>query len=259
MYSLVKFLSLWIYPLGTSVLLLTAALVLLTLRRHRLAVGLLAGGLAWLWFWSMPVVADRAVAWLEHDWSYRPVDACTAADAIVVMGGAFSSGLGEWPYPDAGGNIDRYWHAARLLHAGCAPWVILSGGRNPARPDSLSEAQSGALFLIDLGVPKSALLLDNEARTTADNASNIARMLVERGLEEVLLVTSAVHMRRSLAAMQAAGVSAIPVPTDFSVTRQPAWSIRRLLPSAGALSRSTAAIHEIVGLWVYRVTGRAAE
>jgi hypothetical protein len=37
------------------------------------------------------------------------------------------------------------------------------------------------------------------------------------------------------------------------VVDNPVFSVRRVLPSAAALARSTAAIHEIIGGWFYRV------
>ena len=125
----------------------------------------------------MPVTGDALIGWLERDFDYRPAGEVETADAIVVAGGAFSSGLGQWPYPDAGGNVDRYWHAARLYHAERAPLVILSGGRDPRRPESWSEAESGAIFLRDLGVPDAALVLESRARTTRDNATLVAEIL----------------------------------------------------------------------------------
>lgn len=257
MYALIKFVSIWVYPLGTAVLLWAIGLVLVALRRRRAGYYLLGGGLAWLWLWSMPAIADRVVGALEADWSFQPAESYPRADAIVVLGGAFHSGQGEWPYPDAGGGVDRYWHGARLYHAGRAPVIVLSGSRNPKRPDSWSEAESGAIFLADLGVPADAIVIDSQARTTRGNVVQIGEILRQRGLESFLLVTSARHMDRSLAAFRAEGFDPVPAPADFSVVEDPAFSIRRFVPNASALARSSEAVHEIVGGWFYRVMGWA--
>lgn len=48
-----------------------------------------------LWLFSMPMVGDGLLCQLESGWEFRPVDALPAADAVVVLGGAFSSGRGE--------------------------------------------------------------------------------------------------------------------------------------------------------------------
>lgn len=257
MYDLVKFFSVWVYPLGLGIVLLALAGLLLARGRRRAGLWLLPAGIAWIWFWSMPITAGWVMGALESDWDYRPAGDAPRADAIVVLGGAFNSGQGEWPYPDAGGGVDRYWHAARLFRAGKAPVIILSGGRNPARPESLSEAESGALLLGDLGVPADALIVESQARTTRDNVTLIGDIIDRRGIESFLLVTSARHMTRSVAAFRVEGLEPIAVPTDFTVVRNPAFSIRHYLPSASALARSSEAVHEIVGRWFYRAMGWA--
>ncbi len=234
---------------------LVVALALIWADRRRVGLWVLGLAFAWLWVWSMPVTGDALVGWLERDFEYHSAQEVESADAIVVAGGAFFSGLGQWPYPDAGGNVDRYWHAARLYHAGRAPLIILSGGRDPRRPESWSEAESGALFLRDLGVPDEALVLESEARTTRDNATRVAEILEQRGLDEIMLVTSASHMHRSLATFRGAGIDARPVATDFSIVEDRPFDPRRYLPGAGGLARSTRAVHEIVGMWYYRLRG----
>jgi uncharacterized SAM-binding protein YcdF (DUF218 family) len=176
------------------------------------------------------------------------------ADAVVVLGGAFTADA-SWPYPSASGSVDRYWHAARLYHAGRAGRVLLSGGRDPHRPANPTEAQSGALFLIDMGVPAEHLILDNEARTTQQHVEKIAQLLEEHGLKSFLLVTSATHMRRAEAVFRAGGLDPIPVATDFSVVTDPVVKVRRYLPSVGGLMGSTCAVHEYVGYWFYRLRG----
>ena len=90
------------------------------------------------------------------------------------LGGAFCDDA-YWAYPSTGANVDRYWHGARLYHAGRAPRVIVSGGRHPARRDNPSEAESGARFLVDMGVPAGALLLEKLAMNTHDHVRFISR------------------------------------------------------------------------------------
>ena len=255
MYELVKVLSLLVYPLGFCLALLAVALVFHLRGRHRVGNGLVGLSFGLLWLFSMPVVGDGLLRQLESGWEFQPVEALPAADAIVVLGGAFSSGHGEWPYPDAGGNVDRYWHAARIFRAGKAPMVILSGGRAPSRREGWTEAESGAIFLADMGVPRSAMILDTEALTTRENAVNVDQLISERGFGSILLVTSASHMRRSLAAFSGVQAEVIPVATDFSVVRRPPFSFRRILPSTSALGRSTRAVHELVGALYYRLRG----
>ena len=254
MFELVKLTSLLVYPLGIFFLLGLAAIVLAALRRGGGAVPTFTLAFLWLWGWSMPVTSDWLRAGLEDQYPRLSAEAAPEADAIVILGGAFSHDQ-AWPYPSAGGSVDRYWHGARLYHAGRAPRVVLSGGGNPARPDNLTEAQSGALFLRDMGVPEDALLLDNASRTTHDHVRYLAEMLEAEGLERLIVVTSATHMRRAEAVFRQAGLEITPITTGFSVRSDPDGGLRRLLPNVGALSGSTRALHEHIGFWFYRLRG----
>lgn len=256
MYDLTKILSLFAYPLGTFFVLALAVFILKLLGRWRVALATALIALSWLWICSMPVTSEHLLRGLESHYDYLPVGEVPTADAIVVLGGAFSSDP-AWPYPSAGGSIDRYWHGARPYHAGRAPKIILSGGRHPERPNHLSEAESGALFLIDMGVPAEALLLDKLSRNTYEHIRYLQPMLAEAGIERLLLVTSATHMRRAEAVFSNAGLDITPVATGFSVSSDPVITIRRYLPSADALDESTRAVHEIMGYWFYRLRGWA--
>ena len=257
MYDIVKLLSLLAYPLGVTVLLGLAALTAGIFRRPRWALGLASVALLWLWGWSMPVTSERLRLSLEQAYPNVAVAEVPEADAIIVLGGAFSTNE-AWPYPNASGSIDRYWHAARLYHAGRADRVILTGGGAPDRPTKLTEAEAGAIFLQDMGVPHEALLLDTESRTTRDHVVYLKPIVEEAGLDRLLLVTSATHMRRSEAVFRQADFDVVPVATDFSVGERRGGGLRHYLPSAGALGGSTRVVHEYLGMLFYRLTSSSA-
>ena len=92
------------------------------------------------------------------------------------------------------------------------------------------------------------------SRNTYDNAVYSAQILKSRGMRRILLVTSAYHMRRSVALFEAQGLEVVPAATDYQILvvseTLPPW-----LPLVGNLSRTTTALHEIVGYWVYRWQG----
>ena len=87
----------------------------------------------------------------------------------------------------------------------------------------------------------------------------VAPLLAELGAERVLLVTSALHMPRSVATFRTVGIEVTPAPTDFKVVRDPGGSrAKRWLPNAEALHESTLAIHEYVGQLAYWLRGWTA-
>jgi uncharacterized SAM-binding protein YcdF (DUF218 family) len=154
------------------------------------------------------------------------------------------------------GAADRVWHTARIYHAGRAPRVVASGGNQPWLGGVCSEASAMRDFLVDLGVPAEAVWLEERSRNTRENAVHTAKILEAQGIGPMPLVTSALHMPRALATFRAAGINAIPAPTDFEVEVRPRVFLD-WLPDAEALAASTRALKEYPGLWVYRYRGWA--
>jgi uncharacterized SAM-binding protein YcdF (DUF218 family) len=243
-----KLVTALISPLGTALLVGIVGLVLARsaregLRRVAYAAGVFAA--AWLWFWSAPVASGWIRGSLEDAAGERRVEALPAAPAIVVLGGAVEPPLAPWRvYPDLKAASDRVWHAARLYRAGKAPLLVLSGGT--MYQGEMPEAEAMRQFLVDLGVPASALLLEAQSQTTTENAADTARLLRQRGIGKILLVTSALHMRRARGLFERAGLEVIPAPTDYEVVHRP-WRVLDVVPDTEALDGSARAIKEIVG------------
>jgi len=242
-------------PLGTSLSLGLLALGAATLARQRLALAAGAAAIVWLWVWSTPAVSDWLRGSIERKVPAVTASAMPSADAIVVLGGGMSGALAPWrPYPDLNSAADRVWHAARLYHAGKAPWVVLSGGVGAFPSATGDEATAMAVLLADLGVPAATLVLETQSRTTSENALASAPMLSTLGARRVILVTSALHMPRALATFRIQGVEVIPAPTDVEVVPRP-FHVMRWVPSASALDSSSRAIHELLGLARCRLAG----
>ncbi len=171
--------------------------------------------------------------------------------AIILLGGATApANPPKRPYPDLGGAADRMWHAARLYRQGIAPKIIITGGRSPGletRNEIQTEAQAMRLLLIDFGVPDSAMILEEGARNTRENASKTKALI---GEQRVALVTSAFHMPRSIATFRKEGLLIDAFPTDFNVDPDVSALWTRLLPNSGSLGASEAAIKEYIALMI---------
>jgi uncharacterized SAM-binding protein YcdF (DUF218 family) len=99
---------------------------------------------------------------------------------------------------------------ARRARAGCdaffakgAPVVVACGGLEWA---GTVEADAIARILGEGGVPVARIALDRRSRDTRENASEAARLLAERGLSEVVLVTCSWHLRRATGLFEEAGL-----------------------------------------------------
>jgi uncharacterized SAM-binding protein YcdF (DUF218 family) len=173
--------------------------------------------------------------------------------AIVLLGGGSErvQGYGgdmSLMFPTEG---SRVLEAARVFALVSPDWIISSGGPGP-----LDQAPSSIVMrdaLVRLGVPASRIVLESASRTTHDEAVLIAPMLKALGVQQTIVVTSDIHMPRSLGAFRAAGVLAIGAPAEDSgvhASKQERW-----WPSARGLLFSTQVLHECVGLVYYGVRG----
>jgi uncharacterized SAM-binding protein YcdF (DUF218 family) len=241
-----------VHPVTLTLAALGVAMILLGRHRRRAALTVLVLALIWTWGIATPAAAR----WLRGSLEARfdpalPSERPTAA-AIVVLGG----GIAPQAPPRAGANLtaagDRLWYGAQLYRADKAPRVITTGA-NPYPGHGPTAAEAGAERLAALGVPRARITGVSSTNTHTD-ALGVSRVL-SRGGEPVLLVTSAFHMPRALATFRAAGIAAVPAPTDFLVTSAAPAGAYRWLPSGEAFYESGQAMHEYVGLLYYRLRG----
>lgn len=244
-----KLLSLVIHPLPLG-LLVVAAGAGSTFWNRRAGVAAIGVGVLILWVPSMPLFSDWAQGTIEQQHLPRPMEEVPDADAIVTLGGSVGAPVPPRLHPDLNGTADRVWHAARLYRAEKAPLIVASGGTLPWRDQTFREAPAMRDLLVSWGVPSDSVLMESESANTYENATGTAELAEEHGIEQVLLVTSALHMRRALATFRATGLEVIPAATDHQVvTRR--RTLLDLFPDAGALQGSTATLREYVGYLVY--------
>ena len=255
-----KLLPLFFYPLGLATVALMVAVVTLCKRPRTSAVAMsLALGL--LLFCGNVWVAQSLVMSLERQ--YLPQEPIPNADAIVVLGGATKSADYPRPSVDLAEAGDRIIYAAQLYRQNKAPVIIVSGGRISWFGGSYPESASMADILTFIGIPDTAIIQESASLNTYDNAVNVKNILENRNLNKVILVTSALHMPRSLKIFQRQGINAIPAPTDFLVSQvewqamssTPKAAILNLLPDVQNLGQFTSAMKEYIGLLVYSLRG----
>lgn len=167
-------------------------------------------------------------------------DDARPSDAIVVLGAAQYDGT---PSPQLAARLD---HASDLYERGIAPLVVVTGGKQPA--DRFTEAEASRAYLLDLGVPDEAILLENEGGTTYESLTRTADMLRERGSSQVVVVTDPYHVLRSRMTAAEVGLDAVGSATPSSVVSGRASVERHLQEAAGV------AVGRIIGF--ERLSGR---
>jgi uncharacterized SAM-binding protein YcdF (DUF218 family) len=149
-------------------------------------------------------------------WSSR--DEAKPAQAIVVLGAAQYAGR---PSPVLRARLD---HALDLWNRRLASLLILTGGTGPG--DTTSEAAVGRNYARRHGVPDTAILIENEGRTTSESMRAVAGMLEARGLQTALLVSDPFHMLRLRILARRFGFTPYTSPTQtspISPNREQRW------------------------------------
>ena len=248
MLLLSKIATLLIYPLSLSLLGLVLAALLRRRGSNTLASLLTLVAVLWLYFCSTEWGASTLMTPLEAAYPAFTDEELPRAEAIVVLGGAINGETRFGQDGDFNHAAERLWRAATLYLADKAPLLVLSGGTRVE--GELPGSHLMAEKLVSIGLPRDALLQESESRTTRENGQQSYALLRQRDIQHILLVTSASHMRRASAVFVAQGFAVTAVATDHQTPLRvgpvPGW-----LPTVERLGRSTQAIHEWVGYWVY--------
>lgn len=113
-------------------------------------------------------------------WYLSPQDSPEKVDAIVVVSG--------------GNNDARIAKGVQLYKEGWAPVLMYSGA---AAQGSVSNAEAMKNISIKMGVPKKDIIIEEESKTTIENARFSAKMIREKNYKSIILVTSPYHQRRT--------------------------------------------------------------
>lgn len=256
-----KLLPLLIYPLSLACLLLVALLVLRRSPRWVLWLGLAAFLL--LWLGGNRLISMTLARTLE--WQYSPPSVLPHADVIVLLGGGEMPLTPPQPLAGVTEAGDRIIYAAWLYQQGAAPRVLASGGAVGVDGPALQPgAEAMGQLLSIMGVPPDALWLEPRSRNTYENAVETKKLLDPKGIQRIILVTSALHMPRAQAIFRNLGFDVIAAPTDYTVTAaawdyyltpDPTIQVFNLFPTAEALDNTMRALKEYIGIAVYRLRG----
>jgi uncharacterized SAM-binding protein YcdF (DUF218 family) len=250
-----KFLPVFFYPVGLTISLVLIGGLCALLNLRRLALSSIGVAMSILWVCSTPVFANWAVASLERQYPARTVAETTEVDVAIVLGGALGQPLPPRVEVSLSGAADRLLHAARLYRAGKVKRILVAAGNIPWIPAVKPEAELIKDLLVEWGVESDAIELTTASRNTYENALEIERLWRSRRFRSALLVTSAAHMPRAMAVFLRAGLPVIAATTDVLAVDADQAVFLKWLPDAFALSMTTNAAKEWMGLLAYRVLG----
>lgn len=161
-----------------------------------------------LLFLTIPVALIYFLTFVAAIHYTGTIDSSAASDVIIVLGaGLLRDGRPGWAL------TRRSLHAAELWQQEIAPYVLCSGGHAENFPRS--EAAACREVLLANGLPASAIVLEEESRSTEENALFSRRIIDSMRFADVVLVSDSYHMLRAswLFDMQGISATSSPVPS----------------------------------------------
>jgi len=187
---------------------------------------------------------------LEGHYPLRPFSDAAGAQAIVVFGSSVSPPQFERPYPlPDRETLERCEYAAWIQRKTGLP-VLVSGGITVARIPPVAATMRE--LLQRAGVPDEMIWIEDQSRSTHENAVFSSRILQRQAVRRVVLVVDARSMVRAAACLRRAGIEVVPAPSRF---RYLSAILEDWIPAWKAVRGNEITLHETVGLLWYRLRG----
>lgn len=231
--------------LSICLILFLAAFLLMWKRKTQLAWITLAIAVFWFLFvgqgWLPRILISKlqTTPHLNHPtWKEN--------NAIVVLG------MGSIKWPDgtismSSLGVSRILEAAELYYQ-CKKaqkiCILIPSGGDP-RKNGLSEAAIMKRDFQTVGIPESDILVEDKSQNTFQNAQFTKEILNKQSFDQIVLVTSGFHMRRSLLYFSHFQINPIPAPSDY------ANAIMAPIPLSFNFTFTDAALAEYVGYLMY--------
>jgi uncharacterized SAM-binding protein YcdF (DUF218 family) len=248
-----EFLSIAIQPLSIFWFLVLLAILFYFLHKTSFTKKLLLIALAWLLIISTGFLPNLLISSLENE--HEPFMLHQIADTseinILVLGASHTAD------PKLSANKQLTSNAlGRLVEGirihGLLPnsKLILSGGLGTETSATAEVMKQTALML---GVKREDIITLATTENTADEAQQYKQLDSKR--QQLVLVTEAYHMPRSMKIFEKAGLSPIPAPSNYLYKRGEKIEISKWLPNANNIYKMEVVVHEYVGMGWGLVTG----
>ena len=141
--------------------------------------------------------------------NYASEDETQKADAAIILGAAVENGA---PTPVFRERIN---HAIALYQDGYVRFLIFTGGIGDG--DGISEAQAAKNYALAMGIPETAIFIEENSHITEENMENAKRIMDAQHLQTALIVSDPLHMKRAMLMAQDYGITAYTSPTQSTM------------------------------------------
>ncbi len=234
---------------------LTIGFILLFRRKTNLTGKYLLGTIIFLYLlFSIPISAD----WLAFPLTnkYLPIKnsgSLPKAEALVLLD------AGTVQVSDQGIRISslnktaalRLLELIRVYKLLYPQLVIISAGAGDESIGKQSNAKIYRDHLLLNGIPGDKIILDSISGNTQEHAVNVKRILKDKSIDQIILVTSPSHMPRSIQSFERVGIYPIASPSGGDLDDITGW--RAYMPSTDTLEFTKGTFHEYIGIIYYTI------
>ena len=240
-----KILAFIIKPTLWILILLILALVFKKRRKIFLISSLII-----FYFFSNDFIFNEIVKTWEEP--YLSIPTITKQYKAGILLGGFSEYDRQTKIHNFKKEADRLIYTLQLYNLKIINKIIISGGNGMLVGNKYKEAQTIQEFLIRNKISEKDIIIESKSRNTKENALYTAKIIDKK--YEYLLITSAIHMKRSQLCFKKAGVKTIPFTVDNTMSYRSQNIERIIFPRAKTLERWEELIHEIIGYYVYKIS-----
>jgi uncharacterized SAM-binding protein YcdF (DUF218 family) len=227
----------------------------ISLKRRVLKRMFLLIGIVYLFFFSNRFIINEVLLY----WEVPPTPYEHLEDDYevgIVLGGVTNLDKSPRDRVYFSKGADRIIHAFQLYKMGKIKKILVTGGSGKLINKEYKEADNLYNFLVLCGVSTDDIILETEARNTYENAKYSSEILKSNYAgKKHLLITSGFHLKRSLLCFRKYNVDVDGFSTDF-YTKNRSYGIHEILiPDPSAFNYWQILLHELLGLFSYRIAG----
>lgn len=213
-------------------------------------------GVSLLFFFSNEFIANEAMRqWELPAKEFNELKKYEVAILLTGITVSESSGPNDRVYFYLG--ADRLIHTVQLFKLGIVKKVVISGGSGKLIDDGSRESLKLKSVMLMMGVPDSVIYTDASSDNTYENAVESKRIIdsLKIPTESCLLVTSAFHMRRSLACFRKVDLDIDYFTCDFRSHSRSFNFDALIVPKLDAILIWQKLLKEWAGFAAYKVAG----
>lgn len=144
-------------------------------------------------------------------WKYGRVDERCLADAAIVLGAGTNDGEVSPVFRE------RLNHGIYLYQNGYVKKLILTGGYG--KGNTYSDSYTAKLYLTSQGISQSDILCEEKSTITLENMRYAKVIMDNENLENAIIVSDPLHMKRAMLMAEDAGIKSYSSPTPTTMYR----------------------------------------